>query len=364
MKIWIDLRLTSNDSLYTNFIRILTENLIKTDKDNSYIIYSNHNIDIDLQINCELKIVNEKPWSFSEHISLNSSFKNERFSLMIFFNHEIPIFYKENFIIFVPSLKELFFNTKWFFEKWKYNLLMNISLKNCKKVICLDNSTSQELNEKLNIKEELIETITPFFLTNSDTKKESPKLNVDIKSKYNLKFEYLIYDGWNQPNSNLSKLFKAIIALKNKKIDINLLMLSDETISDIDLRQEIIDYNIQDRVFFIWNVKSSEEKSYYTQSLWIVFPSIYESFPFRLSKALNYNVPIIASKIPSIENTIWDSIILFNDPISATNLIETLEKHLTNKVPKVNYKDLLNNFPLKNTTKILKEIIYKNIYDN
>jgi hypothetical protein len=49
----------------------------------------------------------------------------------------------------------------------------------------------------------------------------------------------------------LTKLFKAIIALKNKKIDINLLMLSDDTVADIDLREEVIDYNIQDRVFFI-----------------------------------------------------------------------------------------------------------------
>ncbi len=362
MKIWIDLRLTSTDSLYAEFIKRLTEYLIKLDKENTYVIYSNNNIDIDLQINSELKIVKEIPWSVMEQFSLNSSFKSEDFSLMIFFNHEIPIFYKKKFLLFIPSLKELFFNTKNFFWKWKYNLLMNISLKNCKKVICLDKSTAIELNWKLNIKEDLIEVLTPFFLIENKILEKKHKLNTNIKTKYNLKSDYLIYDWVNQPNSNLTKLFKAIIALKKQNININLLMLSDETVSDIELREEIIDYNIQDRVFFIWNVKSTEEESYYTQSLWVVYPSIYESFPFRLSKAIKYNIPIIASKIPAITNTLWNKIILFN-PLSASSLIKAFKEYLLNTKNKMNYKETLNKYTTKKTLLNMKNIIYENIYD-
>jgi glycosyltransferase involved in cell wall biosynthesis len=140
-------------------------------------------------------------------------------------------------------------------------------------------------------------------------------------------------------------------------------MLSDDTVADIDLREEVIDYNIQDRVFFIWKVKSVEEESYYKQSLWVIFPSIYESFPFRLSRAIKFWVPIIASNIPTITNLVWDKIITFN-PLSATNLINVLKKFLSSKKEKIDYNKITKEYSIKNTWEKFKKIIYENIYDD
>jgi len=70
---------------------------------------------------------------------------------------------------------------------------MNSSLKSCKKVICFEQNTQLELNERLNIKEEMIEILEPFFLT--DYRYEiAETVKIDVKAKYNLKSDYFIYD--------------------------------------------------------------------------------------------------------------------------------------------------------------------------
>lgn len=362
MKIWLDLRLTNKDSIYSEFIKTLVEELVKIDKDSDYVIYSNNKLNIELTQNWVNHVVNEKPWSISEQFSLIKRFREENFTLMIFFNHEIPIFYKKDFLLFIPSLKELFFSTKSLLAKMKYNILMNISLKNCKKVICFDKNTSLELNERLNIKESMINTVKPFFITEDRGTKKAGNIKIDIKAKYNLKSDYIIYDGDNYPNTNLTRLFKVLISLKKKDIDINLLMLSNETISDVELREEIIDYNIQDRVFFIWEVSKNDEPHYYKQSAWAVFPSIYESFPFKLSKAVKYNIPIIASNIPSIVSSLWESITTF-DPLSTIDFMNVLEKHINSPRKIIDYKQINSRFSKNSSAKELKAIIDKNIYN-
>ncbi len=360
MKIWIDLRLSINNNLYSEFLLILVETLVNKDTAAKYIIYSNHKLDINLTERSQNIVVKEKPWSFDEQFSLKKEFNKENFSLMIFFNHEKPIFYKKNFILFVPSLAELFFATKSFLWKLKYNFLMNVSLKNCKKVVCFDANTQIELNERLNIREEMIEILEPFFITDYRYKVEDG-VRVDVKAKYNLKYDYFIYDWTNKANANLTKLFKAFIWLKNKGKNLCLLMLSEETNSDIWLREEVISYNIQDRVFFIWDLNKSEEVYYYQQSIWVIYPSIYDSFPFRLSKAIKYNKPIIAGNIPVIEKFIGKESIKFN-PLSTTDLIHAIEFFLEN--PRiVSYSDIIKSLSREKSADRFKELIYENIYD-
>jgi hypothetical protein len=56
-------------------------------------------------------------------------------------------------------------------------------LKNAKKVLCFENHTKHELNEKLNIPEEKIEILYPFFMLN---KIPSAKVLTNIKTKFSI----------------------------------------------------------------------------------------------------------------------------------------------------------------------------------
>jgi glycosyltransferase involved in cell wall biosynthesis len=56
---------------------------------------------------------------------------------------------------------------------------------------------------------------------------------------------------------------------------------------------------MSDQMIFLGNIPKAEEIYYYSQSVGVIFSSIYESFPFQFTKAIAYNCPIYANNIPA-----------------------------------------------------------------
>lgn len=326
MKIWIDLRFASENSLYSLFALEIVRELIKS-KNYDLVLYTNEKLDLSLP-KCEVKVISQKPWTISENFTLKKVFEKEKFDLMIFFNEYHPITYKKDYIIIIPSLKKLFF---WPFinsiSKHYYVKLLNSNLKNAKKIICFDKQTLIDLNERLNIEEWKIEVIEWFF-PKTELINNNNEINLlDVKSKHNLQNDYIIYDSSESRTKNLERVFSAIKKMKESWNILNLLILSNEACKNLDFRKIVIDNNISDIIYFIWEVEEKEKESYYKQSNWLIYPSIYETFPFELINALNFNIPIISSSIDSIKIITKDSIKYYN-VLSNTDTFKTINLFL------------------------------------
>lgn len=154
-----------------------------------------------------------------------------------------------------------------------------------------------ELNENLNVHEDKIGKIPGFFPKYSLT--PLPPVSIDVKAKHNLRGEYLIYDSGNEMHNNFERILKTIHTLKEKEIYLYLLVLCEETATDIDIRNKVLEYGITHQVLFIGSLPPEEEHFYYNQASGVVFSSIYESFPFSFTKALAYNCRIFANDIPA-----------------------------------------------------------------
>lgn len=355
MKIWIDLRSAHEDNLYSLFALEIVKELIKSKK-YSLVLYTNEKINLNLP-NCEIKLVSEKPWSIKENFTLKKRFDSEKFDLMIFFNEYNPITYKKDYILIIPSLKKLFFGPfKNSLCKHYYLKLLTSNLKNAKKIVCFDKQTLTDLNERLNIEEWKIEIIKWFFPIKKETTKE--KLNLlDIKNKHNLKNDYIIYDAKEARTKNLERVLWALKKMKDEWNVLNLFVLSTEACQNLDFRKIVIDYQISDIVNFLWEVDPKEKESYYKQSLWVIYPSIYETFPFELNYALSYDTPIISSNLDSIKDVIWDDIIYYNalsnpDTGKVLNSLHKIKKS-------IDYSDILNSNSPEIYTSKLEEIINK-----
>jgi glycosyltransferase involved in cell wall biosynthesis len=124
---------------------------------------------------------------------------------------------------------------------------------------------------------------------------------------------------------------------------------------NIDLRHAIIEKNLQKHVHFIDSIKPWEEKLIYQQALGVVFPSLYESFPFRLSNPLLLNTPILASKLQNIEHVFGDTITYFS-PISTSSILEAV-KGFYQKPTQPNYSEIVKKNNIDNTCKQLIDII-------
>jgi hypothetical protein len=68
-----------------------------------------------------------------------------------------------------------------FLKKYTYLQTMKSNVKKSKKIICYSEKTKTEINERLNIPEQNIFSISPFFYETS-----SLESNIDIKLKHSL----------------------------------------------------------------------------------------------------------------------------------------------------------------------------------
>ncbi len=354
MKIWLDLRLLKSGDTYSTFIALLLQKLISTDGDDSYTLYLSAGTNAQFPDFVNVELIKEEPGTFAEQLHFSRKLKKDNNALMIFFNEDKPLRYKGDYIVFVKDLKEIHYESKkTTLTKFFEGLFLNTSLENAKKIICFENHTKGELNEKLNIPENKLEIIYPFF-TLSPISKE--KVIWNIKTKYSIKWEYFIYSGGNGNNKNLSKLIEVFRKLHLRKQKISLVILEQCITEDLNFRQEVVEADIVTCVFFIWDTTPEEKKAFYESAAGTIFPSLYESFPFALTEAISYNSPILASSINQIQEIMWESIAYFS-PVSTIDMIEAIENFVSMWKKSWNYDDLLNKYNADSSAKQLLKVI-------
>lgn len=342
MKIWIDARICGEWEYYENFIVELLRAFIGENHEHEIVVYTQNNLKLNRL-------------SFIDDITACKIFEKQKFGLMIFFDYHIPRGYKWDFIVLIESLKEVFFPKHHWLHRKIHGYKLSRAIEKSKSVLVLDTGTSLELNERLNISEDKIKKIHGFFPKYQSLSK-SP-ITSDIKTKHNLRWEYLIYDSGSEIHNNFERILKTIKKLRDNNIRLYIIILCEATTKDLDLRGKVIEYDISDQILFLWAIPVDSESAYYEQSLGVIFSSIYESFPFNFSKAITYNCPIFANEIPANLEIMGDHI-SYLDPLSIHNMVSTLWDAIKKK-PKNDYSDILLKYSSMHSAKELLEIIDK-----
>lgn len=175
---------------------------------------------------------------------------------------------------------------------------MQSATDKAQKVLCFDQNTARELNEKINVKESIIEILPGFFPVAEETI-DTSDIRLDIKAKHNIPGEYLIYDSGNAEHHNFERILKIFERLSKEGNTLSLIIISDEATKDIELRKQVLERGIEKRILFLGSVDENEEKYYYSQSVGVIFPGFYTSFPFHFWKAIIYDITVIASNLQS-----------------------------------------------------------------
>lgn len=361
MKIWIDLRFVKNE-LYSRFAIQLIKTFIEKNKENDYIVYTNDFLEWFNFENCNIKKVNIKNGSIKEQFEFSKILKKDWNNLMLFFNHFKPVNYKWQYITIVGWLKDIYYmNFSSYFEKYIYLFLMNKNLKKSYKIVCLDQNTKNELIEKFDIKESDIKIIDWFFPESEvidEAKNEIEDINVNIRTKYSIMNDFFIYSGWDSIEKNYEKLISVITRLNNDWIKTDLVFLWNNIATNINLRNQILENKIEKNIYFLWDVWIKQKKHLYNESLWVIFPSFYEPFPFRLSEPLYFNTPVLSSDLKNIRNIFWEKVSYFS-PISVNSIYENTKKYLLeNKQESIpNYKEIKEKYTKENCALQLTQII-------
>lgn len=355
MVIGIDLRFLEN-STYSHFAQDLVKQLIHSNDEIQFNIYTKNPDLFTLDnSNFHLKYVNISCGSLAEQIKFNRLLQSDQNTVMIFFDHNKPLMYKWEYYTILSGLKDIFYqNFKNYFEKYKYLYLLEKNLKNSKKILCFDENTKDELIERFNISESHVSLLQPFFIQNSFTWEDND-IALDIHSKFQIWKKYLIYSGWDWIEKNIDRLIHVLHRLHKENNSLDLIFLGDKIGKNISLRHAIVENDLQKHVHFLDAIKPSEELMLYKQSCGVIFPSLYESFPFRLSNPLYLQIPILSSKLPNIEHIFGNSITYFS-PISTSSILDVLKKFI-NQSNDVDYTNILEKYSTQNTAKQIINII-------
>ena len=359
MKIGLDLRFIEVWNIYSDFVLELVNNLISEDDKNFYNIYLSKEISIKKSKNIKVIIWNKKSNNFSikNDFLFNKKLKSDKNNLIVFFEIKKPLFFKWNYIVFIPTLKDIYYqNFDNFIQKYKFLFFINNVLKNANKIVCFDQNTKDELNERFNIKEENVILLPGFFPENKKLIKKDT-LKIDLKIANNIKNNFFIYSSGNWIEKNLERLITMFKRFRDEWKKIDLVILCEETSRNLDLRKIVLEQSLQENIHFLWEIEDKKKVVYYENSLWVIFPSLYETFPFKLTEAIFFSKPIIASNNDSIKNVFKENIKYFS-PISVSDMKKNLEEFLKKK-HKSNYESVLENHNSKKSAKKLIEIINK-----
>ncbi len=355
-KIWLDLRFLDKNNYYSQFIYELMWTFIKETPEYFYRIYLDSSFsNLTFGENTEKIYPYSKHWSIKEQTHFGKKLKKDNNDLVIFFNYKKPITFKNNYILFVPELAQFHFPSKQnIIIKHFNNILFKNSCINANKIICFDDKTKSEINDKINIPEEKINIIPPFF------KEEKNIYNYDIqnlpnnvKTKYNIIWEFLIYNSWVWTEKNLSRIIEVFSLINKENKDINLVIIDNETIKSIDFRKQVITKKLTNKIFFIWNTTDFEKEFFYKNTLWIILPHLYNIFPFSLTEALKYKINILASNLNNLKNIFWYKIIYFNP----NNTNDIYKKIISLKRKENNYNEIYKNNNISKTIEDLIKIV-------
>jgi len=221
MKIWLDLResFSKNSKINNDIINIIIKKLTKN-SDILFNIYLNEKpiIKEESKENLEFYEINFETISIKNQVNFRNLLKEHSNDLNIFFGLWRPILHKSEDIFVINNLNNLLYETSeinTFTKKYKYNFFLEHSSLYSKKIVTFLDNSKHTLNEKLNISEEKINNIYPFFY-----KKDFSEYNKNSKKFFHNKF--IIYNSWSW-KENIKIFFEAIYNYNKKnteKLDI------------------------------------------------------------------------------------------------------------------------------------------------
>jgi glycosyltransferase involved in cell wall biosynthesis len=196
----------------------------------------------------------------------------------------------------------------------------------------------------------------------TDDKKENEF--IDVKKKYDLKYDYIFYPAQFWAHKNHIYILKALNILRNESSILLGVIFSGGDQGNLSYIKDMTKkYNIESQVRFAGFVPNEEMVYLYSQSLALVMPTYFGPTNLPPLEAFKLNVPVLYSDLPGLRDQVDDAALLLdlNDPNSlVVNLKKLLNSdlernNLINK-GKLRYNEIISK---NNNREILKKIIEK-----
>ncbi|MBI5122418.1 glycosyltransferase family 4 protein [Candidatus Roizmanbacteria bacterium] len=286
----------------------------------------------------------------------------------VFFSptHYAPRFSPVPTVVSVMDLSYLFFSEM--FNKPDLLQLKSwtkYSVMKASKVLTISNSSRDDIIKEYELPKDKVVVTYPGIKDVTSLMPHIYSMN-ELKAKYGLSDNFVLFVGTLQPRKNITRLIKAFAKVKSDK-DLDLVIIGRKGWLYEEILQAPEKLGIAERVKFLDNVDDDELPFFYKNARCFVLPSLYEGFGLPVLEAMKQNCPVITSNISSLPEAGGDAC-LYVDPEDIDDIAQKitqlvfdndkLRKELIEK-GKAQVKKFSWEKTAKETLKVLEEVAKK-----
>ncbi len=242
--------------------------------------------------------------------------------------HYGPRFSRIPYIVTIFDLSYLHFPT--LFNKDDLYQLTNwskYSIKNARHIFAISKYTKKDIEKNYQILSSKI-TVTHMGYNQALFKPQSKSKIEEVKSKYEITGEYVIFVGTLQPRKNISKLLEAYSKIDPKN-DTTLVIVGKKGWMYIEIFDKVKNLKQEKSVFFTDFVPEDDLPPLIAGARAYVLPSLLEGFGIPVIEAQACGTPTVVSNSSSLPEVVGDTSILV-DPENVQSITLGIEKILNN----------------------------------
>lgn len=176
----------------------------------------------------------------------------------------------------------------------------------------------------------------------------------DIKAKYGLPDDYIMFLSTLQPRKNLKLLVEAFSDIQDK-VNYDMVLIGRK---GWQIEEFIDNYKLSSRLHFTGYVADEDVSAIYKQAICFVFPTLYEGFGIPPVEALSMGTPVISSDSSCMKEVLRKQAIFFkNDDKEELKKLLLQLPEMAETMPKELDEFMIKNYDYANSARIILEVI-------
>jgi len=148
---------------------------------------------------------------------------------------------------------------------------------------------------------------------------------IQIRKKYGLFQEFLLYPAATWPHKNHLSLLRAMHILKRRGFRGELVLTGMAMQNHSFVLKTIRELELQDNVRVLGYVPDEDMPALFCAATLMVFPSLFEGFGIPVIEAMAVGCPVACSNVTSLPEIVGNAALMF-DPREPDNIAETIWK--------------------------------------
>lgn len=359
MRILIDLTaLSYHLTGIERYALCVTQEMLRQDNNNRYILLFRNEVYPELadiikkRKNIEIVILKGEHKLLFFQVTIPLALYKHKADRYLFFAFPNPIlFFSKRIYNTIHDMGRWDFPGKSKLALFYFKTSEKIALKRANRVFTVSEFSKSRIHDLIGIPKKNI------IVTYNGISRNFSSSNVqfeEIRDKYNLPDNYIMFLSTLQPRKNLKLLVEAFAEIK-EKVTYDLVLIGRK---GWEVDELIAKYSVGNRIIFTGFVADEDVAAVYRNAICFVFPTLYEGFGIPPVEALAMGTPVISSDSSCMKEILREQAVFFknNDKEALKELLLKLPQ-MAETMPKELDNFMIKNYDYANSAKIVLDTI-------